>query len=42
MTREQATIKLPSTEIPLIALDDWKFWALLAVGVLILIIWRRA
>ena len=38
MIREQAVIKLPSTEIPLIALDDWRVWLL--VIILVVLIWK--
>jgi len=42
MIREQATLRLPgSTEIPLIAFDDWRFWVLLAVIIGAAFAWKR-
>lgn len=42
MNREQAIIKLPgSTEIPVIALDDWKVWMLIALTITAVMVWKK-
>ena len=41
MIREQATIKTFGTEIPLIALDDWRFWVLTIVICGMVWLWKK-
>jgi hypothetical protein len=43
MIREQTTLKIAGSEIPMLALDDWKFWLLvmIATGLCGLWIWRK-
>ena len=41
MIREQATLKVAGSEIPLIAFDDWRFWLLLAVIIGAALVWKK-
>lgn len=39
MIREQATLKVAGSEIPLIAFDDWRFWVLILIGSFLIGLW---
>lgn len=41
MVREQSIIKVAGSEIPLLALDDWKFWLLIILGCVMIFIWKN-
>jgi len=41
MIPEQAVLKAPGFEIPMIAFDDWRFWILVFLSLIFLLILRK-